>query len=295
VNLQFNSVPTGLVVYVDGLPRTTPFVYDTLINFHHVIEAPRQTRGTSAFAFASWSDGGSAEHTITVPAATATFTANFSETAMPAGLRAAYNFNETTGTSAADASGNSNTATLVNGAAHTPGMYGNALLFDGANDRVTVPNSTSLNIAGSALTLAFWINPQPSTADVVVLGKFWNAIGMAAPYYQYGIELNNGNEPQFYVGTNTGVMSATMGAALAFGVWTHIAITFDGASVRFYRNGQLLTTQPLAAAIVARGNLLGLGADNQPAQFYMGMLDELRIYQRTLSLAEVQTDMATAF
>ncbi len=298
VNVSFNSVPSGLTLYLDGLPRTTPFVYDTLIGFQHVVEAPSQMLGGYNYAFGSWSDGGSAQHAITVGPSSQTFTATFNQTSvsLPSGLVAAYNLNETSGTTAADRSGNNNTATLFGGPSRTPGRYGNALAFDDVDDYLSVPNSASLDIAGTGLTLAFWISPQPTGgADTVVIGKFWNAAGMAAPFYQYGVELSSGVEPQLFIGTNTGPQSASMGLFLAFGQWTHLAITFDGTAARFYVNGALVTTEPLSASIVARGNPLGIGADDRPQQFYVGLLDEVRIYQRALSLAEVQADMQTAF
>jgi glucose/arabinose dehydrogenase/PKD repeat protein len=299
VNVGFTTVPPGLTIVIDGIPRVTPFVHDTLIGFQHVIEAPTQTFGSSTYTFNSWSDGGTSQHTITVPAASQNLIASFTESApaLPPGLAAAYNFNEGSGTTAADRSGNNNTATLVGGATFGAGMYGSALLLDGTNDYFTVPNSTSLDISGTAFTLALWINPQPiEENDSVVLGKFWNASGMTPPYYQYGLELGDGDEPHFYFGTSSGgLLAAEMSTTLAFGQWTHLAITFDGASVRFYRNGTLVTTRAASGSLVARGNPLRVGADNRPQQFQKGMIDELRIYRRTLSLAEVQTDKNTAF
>lgn len=79
---------------------------------------------------------------------------------------------------------------------------------------------------------------------------------MTSPFCQYGLELAAGREPVFF--------------------------------------GGLVGTQPLAAIIQARGNALHVGADATPAQFYRGLLDEVRIYNRALTSSEVQTDMATA-
>jgi glucose/arabinose dehydrogenase len=77
VNLSFDTVPSGLTLYLDGIAKTTPFVYDTLIGFNHAVEARNQTSGTSAYTFSSWSDGGAQTHTITVPSTPATYTASF--------------------------------------------------------------------------------------------------------------------------------------------------------------------------------------------------------------------------
>ena len=42
VNLTFNTAPPGLTLYLDGIAKTTPFVYDTLVGFNHTIEARNQ-------------------------------------------------------------------------------------------------------------------------------------------------------------------------------------------------------------------------------------------------------------
>jgi hypothetical protein len=45
VTVSFDSVPSGLQIYVDGIPNVTPFTRDTLIGFNHTINAPNQARG----------------------------------------------------------------------------------------------------------------------------------------------------------------------------------------------------------------------------------------------------------
>ena len=209
-----------------------------------------------------------------------------------AGLVAAYSFDEGAGTAANDASSQGNTAVLINGVAWVAGQHGSAVSFDGVNDYISIPNSASTNISGNTITLSMWINPQPlATGDSVVLGKFWNTT-MSSPYYQYGLELGGGNRTDFYVGTTSGPRTALAGTTLPFNQWSYLAITFDGAQVKTYVNGALVNTQALSATITARGNAINVGADATPAQFNKGMLDDLRIYNRVLTQAQIQTDMA---
>ena len=211
----------------------------------------------------------------------------------PAGLVAAYSFDEGTGTTANDSSGQGNTATLNNGVAWVAGQHGKAASFDGVNDYITIPNSASTNISGSALTLSMWINPQPlAGGDSVIIGKFWNTT-QSSPYYQYGLELGGGNRTDFYVGTASGPLVAVGGTTLPFNQWSHLAITFDGTQVKTYVNGALVNTQALSATITARGNPMNIGADASPAQFNKGSLDDLRIYSRVLTQAQIQSDMIT--
>ena len=117
---------------------------------------------------------------------------------------------------------------------------------------------------------------------------------MTSPYYQYGLELAGGTVPVFYVGTTGGLFSASMGSALALNQWSYLAVVFDGSQAQFYVNGALITTASLPATITARGNPFQFGADNNPAQFFKGSLDDVRIYDRALAAAEIQTDMVTS-
>jgi glucose/arabinose dehydrogenase/PKD repeat protein len=291
VNLPFDTLPSGLTLYIDGVARTTPFILDTLIGFNHTIEARDQSSGTGAYTFNSWSDGGGRLHTLVVPSVAQSYTATYSLASPPSGLMGAWGFNEGSGTTTADASGNGNTATLVNGPSWVTGKYGKGLSFDQINDYLSLANSSSLDISGNAMTMSMWINPGSISGDSVVLGKFWNA-GMTSPYYQYGLELSGG-KPQFYIGTAAGLTGAGMDTALALNQWSHLAIVFNGSQALFYLNGALVSSKSLNASLTARGRQLRTGADADTAQFYKGILDNVRIYNRALTPSDVQSDMNT--
>src|SRR4030095_10266109 len=72
------------------------------------------------------------------------------------GLVAYWKFDEGSGTTVSDSSGNGNTGTLVNGPLWTAGRVGNALFFDGIDDNITVPGFLDLS---SSFTLSAWVNP----------------------------------------------------------------------------------------------------------------------------------------
>ena len=224
-------------------------------------------------------------------------TVNVSNAAPPApvGLVAGWPFDEGSGTSADDISGNANTGTLVNGPARVAGRYGNGLGFDGGNDYLTVPNSPSLNLSGSAMTLSMWINPLAGGGDQVPFAKFWNAT-MSSPYYQYGLELIGGTTPHFFVGTPGGLVGASMGSSLAVNQWSHLAVVFDGTRANFFVNGSPASSPQISAStlsVTPRDSTLRMGADASPWQFFRGTLDDVRLYSRAQSQPEVQTDMNT--
>ena len=86
-----------------------------------------------------------------------------------AGLAAGYAFDEISGTTATDSSGNGITGTLTNGPTWTAGRYGNGLAFDGVNDYVNLGNPVGLQITGS-MTISGWVNAgsfPPDDAAVV--------------------------------------------------------------------------------------------------------------------------------
>ncbi len=84
VNLTFDTAPTGLTLYLDGIAKTTPFVYDTLVGFNHNIDARNQSAGSSNFTFASWSDNGAQQHTVVVPSVAQTYIATYNVATPPA-------------------------------------------------------------------------------------------------------------------------------------------------------------------------------------------------------------------
>jgi hypothetical protein len=92
---------------------------------------------------------------------------------MSSGLVAAYAFDEGSGTTVADVSGNGDNGTLKNGPVWTTGKYDSALSFDGVNDYVAIPNSSSLNISSTKLTLPLWVNFTDTGSDMVLISKPW--------------------------------------------------------------------------------------------------------------------------
>ena len=162
VNLSFDTVPPGRTIYLDGIAKTAPFVHDTLVGFNHTIEARNQTSGNASYTFASWSDGGGQQHTITVPSTAQSYTATFNASQLPTGLMGAWSFNEGTGTTVRDSSGNGNHGTLAGAGAawDANGKYGGALSFNGLSGNVTVPHSSSLSLNAS-YTFEAWISRPP--------------------------------------------------------------------------------------------------------------------------------------
>jgi len=289
VNLSFDTVPSGRTLHLDGIAKTAPFTYDTLVGFQHTIEARNQTAGGTAYTFSSWSDGGGQQHTITVPSAPQTYTATFASTPVSTGLMGAWGLNDGVGTTVLDSSGNGNHGTLAGAGAtwDLNGRNGGALAFNGLSGSVTVPHAASLSFS-SSYTLEAWIRPTALTSYQTVLIKevtsgcgYW--LQTAAANISSGF--NNG-------GCREHTSSAP---AIPVGQWSHLAAVFDDAANTYtlYLNGVAVSTTSETAAPVPNTQPLvfgqsGCGCGNER---WRGLLDDIRIYDRPLTAGEVQADM----
>ncbi len=199
---------------------------------------------------------------------------------------AAYGFNEGAGTMVADASGNGNNGTISGATWTHSGKYGSALVFNGTNALVTVSNSTTLQL-NAAMTLEAWVNLTTvgsAFRDVIYKGNDNYFLEAASP---------SGGEPGGggTLGSSDAILYGT--AALAVNTWSYVAVTYDGGTLRLYVNGTEVASRTQPGAIATSTNALQIGGDNLYSQFFKGMIDEVRIYNRALSAAEIQTDMNT--
>jgi len=217
------------------------------------------------------------------PTSAALPTASFTPTATPNTLMGYWQFNEASGTTVSDSSGHGNTGTAQNGMGWTTGQMGSAGSFDGLNDQVRMPNSSSLDITGTGLTIEAWVRPTAVDGYRVLVHK----------ERQYSLAILNG---QLTYADSITWSYATMGShgTVPVGVWSHVAATFDGATVRFYLNGTEVGAVPRSGSLTATTNALYLGSYNGSAFFLAGGLDEVAVHSRALSGAEVQQHYAAA-
>ncbi len=80
---------------------------------------------------------------------------------------------------------------------------------------------------------------------------------------------------------------------LPLNVWTYVALTWDGAQLRLYVDGALVTTAARTGVLQSVTAPLRIGGNVPYGEFFLGRLDEIRIYNRALSVAELQADAAT--
>ncbi|MBI2076324.1 MAG: LamG domain-containing protein [Candidatus Aenigmarchaeota archaeon] len=198
-------------------------------------------------------------------------------------------FSEGTGTTAYDRSPYGNDGTLKNSSttcagqdnqcpAWVAGKYGNALSVDGVNDLVNISDSNSLDLTTS-FSIIFWINVKSNIQGMAdrILDK--------SDYY---IDLVNeaSNEIRIVIG---GIAVAASRTSLSAGRWYHVAFTANGTNMSVFVDGVLENfttfTAPAANALP-----LYIGTRSADTGHYGNhTIDEVRIYNRSLSVDEIRT------
>ena len=200
-------------------------------------------------------------------------------------LVAAYAFEEGSGSSVVDLSGNGNAGQIGSATWTTSGKYGSALSFNGSSARVTVPDAASLDLT-TGMTLEAWVYPTSIT------NKWRDAIYKGNDAYYLSATSSTGSRPATG-GTFGGVNSEVIGPTkLPVNTWTHFAATYDGATQRLFVNGVQVASKARTGSILTSTEPLQIGGDSIYGQFFAGRIDEVRVYRAALSQAEIQADMA---
>jgi PKD repeat protein/glucose/arabinose dehydrogenase len=274
VQLTLDSAPVPLDLALNGDADTAPFTREVIVGSTNTITAAgSQVVGETSYAFSSWSDGGGASHDIVAPAADTTYTATYEAST---GLVAAYGFEADGGTTVTDLSGQGNDGT-VNGAswAVDGGYHGSGMSFDGSDDLVTVGDAASLDL-----------RPTSTNGKRAVLVKE----ATSGPVYA----LHASGTGRRMTGTvaTSGLVEA-LGPRLQSNGWQHLAVTYDGATVQLYVDGQPAGSQATSGLVTTSDGELRLGGSTLGTEYFKGTLDDVRIYNRALAIDDIQTDMAT--
>jgi hypothetical protein len=251
-------------------------------------------------------------------AALATYASNLVTAIDPSNLVGQWTFDEGTGTTVADHSGNHFNGTFKTGAtswgagnpawgADRYGTANRAILFDkGAN--IEVPYNTALN--PPTMSISLWINGTENRADNRFIGlQSW--IG-------YKFQLQSANRPFFTANNGTAALDRDSEVAVTLSAWHHLVVTFTDGKMIFYIDGFAVKTwtdlSGAQASISAKPYNLVFGQDfptdkyssdangtnfNNASSpdyhviplawggYYHGYLDEIRIYKSVLTQAQV--------
>lgn len=190
---------------------------------------------------------------------------------------------------ATDSSGNGNDGTPVGDPLYAPGVSDMAMAFDGIDDRLALG---PLDVVGSGITLSLWLNPESYVYDDTrVLSK---ATGTSENDHWWMISTDaSQHRLRFRLKTDDGASTMTLRdrGSVPTGEWTHAAATWDGSTMRVYQNLVLVASTAKGGTAVAVDANVTAAIGNQPEgagdKHWQGLIDEVRIYNRGLSEAEL--------
>lgn len=221
---------------------------------------------------------GSDQHTVTVSSVPLT------DPSLALRLR----LDESSGTAAADSSGNNNHAAVSGGLSWQPagGIRNGAAVCNGTDSWLTVPDHATLD-PSSAFTVSYWFKADAFTNAGLVSKRLTLSDNNTFSTFL-------GLDGKLNVDINTNNDRFTSATTFNRGLWYHIALVFDGTQAaasraRLYVNGTLDITENETSATVPAGTapiLLGILNAGTTA-FFDGRLDEVRFYRRALSATEV--------
>lgn len=227
------------------------------------------------------------------------------------GLIGRWDFDEGDGKIVADSSGNGNDGTLNNFdgilggegigtdlPAWSAGKFGSGLDFDGINDYVKT-SAFSIPNASNAITFSGWINGSKKavTQTLISDASQSSTTGFLYLYRLYNVDYLTW---QFAYGTGYSSFSSSSDFFTGYdNQWVHVAVVVDYANKtgKFYRNGELINTATTTLDVLfpTANKSKYIGSYNPSLNMFDGLMDDVRVYSRALSDAEVADHYQSIF
>jgi methionine-rich copper-binding protein CopC len=153
---------------------------------------------------------------------------------------------------------------------------------------VTVANSSSLQLT-TAMTLEAWVNPAAATNFGTALFKE-STVGDS--YSLYAVN-GSSQPPAGYIHTSEGEQTVGGTSQLPVNTWSHLALTDDGTTLALYVNGRLVGSRSVPGALTTSTGALRIGGNSIYGDYFNGLIDEVRVYNRALNPGEIVSDMST--
>jgi hypothetical protein len=199
-------------------------------------------------------------------------------------LHTHLSFDEGSGTSAADSSGNGHAGTLAGGANWAAGRRGNAVNLNGTSAYVSLPPDIMTDVGD--FTICAWVywNAARTWDRVFDFGAGGRYMMLTARHpnglARFAMSVN-GRDGERYVDANF---------ALARRAWTHVAVTLSGRTCTLYMNGTAVnsnTNMFHAPFQLGRTHQNWIGRSQRNEPYFSGMVDDFRIYRGALSAEQL--------
>jgi hypothetical protein len=207
------------------------------------------------------------------------------------GLEAYWKFDEDTGSSASDSSGNGHTGTLSSPTLwDKKGHTNTAIAFPGAgSEYVDVVNFGAF----TTFSVTAWVNRTGATAtreDIVSYKEI--ACGFILLANNDGVN----QYPGVYVDVTGGWQFVQQTSSIPLYQWTHLAATYDGTTITLYVNAVPVAFVPAPGTMIqcTRGIRIGNIEGGSTNFEFPGKIDEVRIFNKALTQAEIASIMAAS-
>ena len=197
------------------------------------------------------------------------------------GLVGYWDFEEGSGSTVYDRSGNTNNGVLGNSPTHSVGKVGSyALNFNGTNQYMYVTDNSSLNFGTGGFTVLFWMKSTFHQSTIVQKkSSCWNAsAGWGICYAS--------NPTNIFISSGDGTSGGSNNTSISGGIpsWKQMGIMRDAdGKVYFINDGGLTYFRTVTGSVSNSSNvLIGYGYN-----YFNGDLDDIRIYNRTLNTTEI--------
>lgn len=157
---------------------------------------------------------------------------------------------------------------------------------------VQVAPSPSIDAIADHVTVAAWVDLEGTINSTDNFGTALSRQTGTTNQQHYHLSLFTEGRPSLFLITDSGLAFIQAADAVPKGVWTHVAGVYDGAVARLYVNGQEVVSKALTGAFAADTTPIILGgngndASGVPTELFPGRIDELMLYARSLSAAEI--------
>ncbi len=159
--------------------------------------------------------------------------------------------------------------------------------FDGTDDWISIPNHATLNFTSQDFSVEVWfyLNQTGSTRTLVSKGQ--NAI----PRVGWLFRIPSNERIALYVAeSGTSKAAFTAVDVIVATTWTHVVVTRTGTTILLYKDGKVVAneTNNTATDIDASSDAVRVGAEADDEGDMLGIIGEVRIYNRVLTPLEVQ-------
>lgn len=289
VDINFETSPISTPLFIDGVSVASPTLYDTLIDFEHVVSVPQEVCSASIlYTFDSWSDGGARTHSYVVPDTNSTLTANFVENGACSSIPTSGLVLHLEADSGVTTTGNNLVTQWLDQSIRQNDLVSNVspslvpgvlngqpvIAFDGVDDQLERVSDLMAMPAGNADRSIVMLARYDSTG----FGGF--AYGNNSCNQAFGAAVDKAGKLTVQ-GWCTDFKSGTEGTGAG---WLRQVITLENGTVNHYKDNLLIDTDSHVYNTLPNSIVLGAEIDGAP---HLDMdVAVVMVYDRALTLAD---------